>query len=54
MPLLPVLGLPLVLRGNLPGHEIEYPMAIVMIGGLVSTFLTLFLLPCLGVVRPIF
>lgn len=38
--------LPLVVRGNLPGHEIEYPMAIVIIGGLVSsTFLTLFLLP---------
>jgi Cu/Ag efflux pump CusA len=40
--------LPLVVRGNLPGHEIEYPMAIVIIGGLVSsTFLTLFLLPVL-------
>ena len=38
--------LPLVVRGNLPGHEIEYPMAIVIIGGLVSsTLLTLFLLP---------
>jgi len=40
--------LPLVLRGNLPGHEIEYPMAIVIVGGLVSsTFLTLVLLPVL-------
>lgn len=40
--------LPLVVRGNLPGHEIEYPMAIVIIGGLISsTFLTLFLLPVL-------
>ena len=40
--------LPLVVRGNLPGHEIEYPMAIVIIGGLVSsTFLTLFLIPVL-------
>jgi Cu/Ag efflux pump CusA len=40
--------LPLVLRGNLPGHEIEYPMAIVIIGGLVSsTFLTLILVPVL-------
>jgi Cu/Ag efflux pump CusA len=40
--------LPLVVRGNLPGHEIEYPMAIVIIGGLVSsTFLTLLLLPVL-------
>ena len=40
--------LPLVVRGNLPGHEIEYPMAIVILGGMVSsTFLTLFLLPVL-------
>ncbi|MFQ5734818.1 MAG: efflux RND transporter permease subunit, partial [Planctomycetaceae bacterium] len=40
--------LPLVLRGDLPGHEIEYPMAIVIVGGLVSsTFLTLVLLPVL-------
>lgn len=37
---------PLVWSGNLPGHEIEYPMAIVIIGGLVtSTILNLFLLP---------
>lgn len=40
--------LPLIVRGNLPGHEIEYPMAIVIIGGLISsTFLTLILLPVL-------
>jgi Cu/Ag efflux pump CusA len=40
--------LPLAIGGNLPGHEIEYPMAIVIIGGLASsTFLTLFLLPVL-------
>ncbi|MBD3672194.1 MAG: efflux RND transporter permease subunit [Planctomycetaceae bacterium] len=40
--------LPLVILGNLPGHEIEHPMAIVIIGGLLSsTFLTLFLLPVL-------
>jgi len=26
--------LPLIVRGNLPGHEIEYPMAIVIVGGL--------------------
>lgn len=38
--------LPLVLRGNIPGHEIEYPMALVILGGLVtSTLLNLFLLP---------
>ena len=40
--------LPLVWRGNIPGHEIEYPMAIVILGGLVtSTFLNIFLLPVL-------
>jgi len=39
---------PLVVRGDLPGHEIEYPMALVIVGGLVSsTLLTLFVLPAL-------
>ena len=38
--------LPLALAGNLPGHEIEYPMALVILGGLVtSTAVNLFLLP---------
>jgi Cu/Ag efflux pump CusA len=37
---------PLVVSGNLPGHEIEYPMAVVILGGLTtSTLLNLFLLP---------
>jgi Cu/Ag efflux pump CusA len=37
---------PLVIAGNLPGHEIEYPMAFVILGGIVSaTLLNLFLLP---------
>lgn len=37
---------PLVIAGRLPGHEIEYPMAIVITGGLISsTALTLFVLP---------
>ncbi len=40
--------LPLVVEGNVPGHEIEYPMAVVILGGLVtSTLLNLFLLPSL-------
>lgn len=39
---------PLVVMGNLPGHEIEYPMAVVILGGLVtSTLLNLFVLPSL-------
>jgi CzcA family heavy metal efflux pump len=40
--------LPLVAKGNVPGHEIEYPMALVILGGLVtSTVLNLLLLPAL-------
>ncbi|MBU6301782.1 MAG: efflux RND transporter permease subunit [Verrucomicrobia bacterium] len=40
--------LPLVLKGNVPGNEIERPMAIVILGGLVtSTLLNLFLVPAL-------
>ncbi len=39
---------PLVIAGNIPGHEIEYPMAIVILGGLVtSTLLNLFVVPSL-------
>jgi Cu/Ag efflux pump CusA len=38
--------IPLVIAGNLPGHEIEHPMAIVIIGGLItSTFRNLFVVP---------
>ncbi len=39
---------PLVVLGNIPGHEIEHPMGVVILGGLVtSTLLTLFVLPSL-------
>jgi CzcA family heavy metal efflux pump len=39
---------PLVILGNRPGHEIEYPLAIVILGGLLtSTLLNLFVVPSL-------
>jgi Cu/Ag efflux pump CusA len=39
---------PLVMYGEIPGAEIEYPMAIVILGGLVTaTFLNLFIIPAL-------
>jgi len=39
---------PLVVAGDLPGHEIEHPMAVVIVGGLVtSTLLNLFVVPSL-------
>src|SRR3954447_4479882 len=39
---------PLAMAGNKPGHEIEHPMAVVILGGLVtSTVLNLFLMPSL-------
>ena len=37
---------PLLMTGNMPGQEIEYPMAFVILGGLVtSTLLNLLVLP---------
>ncbi|MDH4132029.1 MAG: efflux RND transporter permease subunit [Gemmatimonadota bacterium] len=39
---------PIILGGARPGHEIEHPMAVVIVGGLVtSTILNLFLMPAL-------
>ena len=39
---------PLVIAGSIAGHEVEHPMAIVIIGGLVtSTLLNLFVVPSL-------
>jgi CzcA family heavy metal efflux pump len=39
---------PLVVAGEIPGAEIEYPMALVILGGLVtSTLLNLFIIPAL-------
>jgi CzcA family heavy metal efflux pump len=40
--------LPLVVAGAIPGHEIEHPMAIVILGGLLTaTLVNLFVLPSL-------
>ncbi len=39
---------PLVVAGSKPGHEIEHPMAVVILGGLItSTLLNLFVMPAL-------
>jgi CzcA family heavy metal efflux pump len=39
---------PLVAAGSIPGHEIEHPLAVVVLGGLVtSTLLNLFVVPSL-------
>ena len=40
--------MPLLVAGNVPGNEIEYPMAIVIVGGLLaSELLNLFFVPML-------
>jgi Cu/Ag efflux pump CusA len=43
--------LPLLIFGDRPGQEIEHPMAVVIVGGLVtSTLLNLFVVPALYLV----
>ncbi len=45
---------PLVWTGNLPGQEIEFPMALVILCGLAAaTFVNLFLLPLILSFNPI-
>jgi Cu/Ag efflux pump CusA len=40
--------IPLVIAGAIPGNEIEHPMAVVILGGLItSTLLNLFVVPSL-------
>jgi Cu/Ag efflux pump CusA len=39
---------PLLIAGNIPGHEIEHPMAMVILGGIISaTLVNLFVVPSL-------
>ncbi len=40
--------LPLIVAGSIPGHEVEHPMAVVILGGLISsTLLNCFVVPSL-------
>jgi Cu/Ag efflux pump CusA len=40
---------PIIIGGNIPGHEIEHPMAVIIVGGLfTSTLLNLFVMPVLS------
>lgn len=40
--------LPLIVPGSIPGHEIEHPMAVAILGGIItSSLLSLFVVPIL-------
>jgi Cu/Ag efflux pump CusA len=40
--------IPLIISGSIPGQEIEHPMAVVILGGLITaTLLNLFVVPSL-------
>jgi len=39
--------LPIALGGDKPGHEIEHPLTVVIVGGLVTSTLLVFLMPAL-------
>ena len=39
--------LPIVIGGNKPGQEIEHPMAVIIVGGLVTSTILNLLLRCL-------
>ncbi|MGA8514241.1 MAG: efflux RND transporter permease subunit, partial [Burkholderiaceae bacterium] len=40
--------LPLIVPGSIPGHEVEHPMAVAILGGIItSSLLSLFVMPIL-------
>ena len=52
---LALFALPFVIMGSSPGLEVVHPMAVVLLGGLVTTtFLSLFVLPSLYLLFRVF